>query len=89
MSMREEIVEHLLVKPSTKGTQVNLYKGVPLNYNNMVYGPLYLFLEWKDKYGAQEPKGTASMWSIENMEITDAVVDKSMKHRRPKEVHLV
>lgn len=63
-SMREEILEHLLTKPYTKRAQVDLYKGLQLNYNNMVYGSLYLFLERKDKYEAEEPKETARVWSI-------------------------
>lgn len=62
-SMREEIFEHLLIKPYTKRTQVDLYKGLQLNHD-MVCGPLYLFLERKDKYGTEEPKETDEMWSI-------------------------
>lgn len=63
-SMREEIFEHLLIKPYTKRAQVDLYKGLQLNYKNMVCGPLYLFLERKDKYGEEETKETAGVWSI-------------------------
>lgn len=66
--MREEIVEHLLVKPDNKGAQADLYKGLQLNYNNMVYDPLHLFLEREDKYGAQEPKGTARVWRFRTWE---------------------